>query len=143
MNMLQKRPRENENSLVASGLKDIRQTLRSQVLNVIINIGLVLDALGIAEDGQEGIAYYDELHDIKISSKDEYGTTAYAIVFGPYKSNGETVLFKAPFYESEVRAIIFKRGPWEDVLTQLAETCRVITRSINASEEKENNSSIK
>lgn len=125
MTMVERRPREQK-SLVESGLNELRQELDRRVLNVVIDIGLILDALGI-QDSTGELSFLDKDHELEtIITQDNLDseTRTNYIIYVNKLGNREELLFYATVYKNDIRMSTFRRGIWEDVLTQLAETCR-------------------
>jgi hypothetical protein len=108
---------------LSSLLKGAGLSLNNDVLDTIINIGLILEFASTRTE--EGFRFYHDVEQsIVVALTKENGANNYYVFRTTENIYKRTKLFHVILYD-ELEVEIFTRGPWEIFIRQLAETCRV------------------
>jgi hypothetical protein len=100
-----------------------RLSPNNDVLDTIINIGLILDY--VSTRTEEGFQYYNDVEQslVVARTKEDDIVNYYVFRMTTEDISKRIKLFHAMLYDS-IKVEIFTRGPWEVFNRQLAETCR-------------------
>lgn len=126
----------NGETLIDFAIKDVKRKFDGEVIDIVIDIGLIIKYLGIKKD-KHVIHYYSDKHSILIIKEENEEPDYYVFKVNEEDLSNRIKLFHLTINEESNRLHTFQRGVWENTLRQISETCRR-KGSKNAKKKKEN-----